>query len=72
MRRGPVGGGAGGGGGAGFELGYGLARGDRGEELGGLQPHLVFFVLAPFLGAAQANRFLRGHVPAAADVLAAR
>jgi AcrR family transcriptional regulator len=45
-----------------FELGYRVARSGEGLHLSGVLGHLVFIALAPFLGAAEANRFLDNRV----------
>jgi AcrR family transcriptional regulator len=48
-----------------FELCYQAARCGESPELSALLPHIAFILLAPFLGAAQTNGFLRSHVAAA-------
>jgi AcrR family transcriptional regulator len=42
-----------------FELAYGYARGNCAAPLSGLLGHVAFIALAPFLGAAQTNAFIR-------------
>jgi AcrR family transcriptional regulator len=50
-----------------FELGYAVARAGEGREFPGLLAHVVFIALAPFLGAAAANRFLSSRRGEAAE-----
>lgn len=43
-----------------LETGYYESRRSGGREIAGLLPHVVFLLLAPFVGAAEANRFIEG------------
>ena len=43
-----------------FETGYHESRRDRSREISRLLPHVAFLLLAPFIGAAEANRFIEG------------
>jgi AcrR family transcriptional regulator len=43
-----------------FETGYYESRYEASREMSRLLPHVVFLLLAPFMGAAEANRFIEG------------
>ena len=43
-----------------FETGYYESRRSGSREIAGLLPHVVFLLLAPFVGAEEANRFIEG------------
>jgi len=43
-----------------FEIGYYESRVGRCGHVSGLLPHVVFLLVAPFMGAAEANRFIEG------------
>ena len=50
-----------------FELCYLQIRHDRGRRFENMLPHNVFLCLAPFLGTAEANRFIDAQLAATAD-----
>jgi AcrR family transcriptional regulator len=47
-----------------YEIAYTLTRGAVNSQMRGLLPHAAFLSLAPFLGAAEANRFIDGKLGA--------
>jgi AcrR family transcriptional regulator len=50
-----------------FETGYYESRRSGSRQIAGLLPHVVFLLLAPFIGAAEANRFIEGKLQCASE-----